>query len=128
PLGLPHTSTEDDVYKGYFIPKGSIVFTNIWAMNHDENVYENPDRFQPERHFDSLGKLNEDDTILAFGLGKRVCVGQHLASTSIWLAIVSVLATLNIAKAKDSQGNKIDIDGNQYTTDGVIMSVSTMAD
>lgn len=24
PLGLPHTSIEDDVYNGYFIPKGRI--------------------------------------------------------------------------------------------------------
>ena len=25
PLGFPHTSTEDDVYNGYFIPKGRIL-------------------------------------------------------------------------------------------------------
>ena len=25
PLGLPHGSTEDDVYNGYFIPKGRIL-------------------------------------------------------------------------------------------------------
>ncbi|KAF8868693.1 cytochrome P450, partial [Infundibulicybe gibba] len=71
PLGVPHTSTDDDVYKGYFIPKGSIVFANIWYMSHNERIYESPDRFQPERHFDGQGNLNEDDTILAFGFGRR---------------------------------------------------------
>ena len=30
PLGFPHLSTEEDVYEGYFIPKGSIVIPNIW--------------------------------------------------------------------------------------------------
>ena len=25
PMGLPHTSTEDDVYNGYLIPKGRIL-------------------------------------------------------------------------------------------------------
>ena len=25
PMGFPHTSTEDDVYNGYFIPKGRIL-------------------------------------------------------------------------------------------------------
>ena len=30
PLGGPHRSTEDDVYEGYCIPKGSIILTNIW--------------------------------------------------------------------------------------------------
>ncbi|KAF8592851.1 cytochrome P450 [Ceratobasidium sp. AG-I] len=30
PLGVPHASIKDDVYKGYYIPKGSIVIGNIW--------------------------------------------------------------------------------------------------
>lgn len=28
--GIPHIVTEDDVYEGYLIPKGSTVFANIW--------------------------------------------------------------------------------------------------
>jgi len=30
PLGIPHIATENDVYKGHFIPKGSTVIANIW--------------------------------------------------------------------------------------------------
>ena len=30
PLAIPHLSLEDDVYKGYFIPKGTVLLTNIW--------------------------------------------------------------------------------------------------
>lgn len=30
PIGVPHRTTEDDVYKGYFIPKGSVVIANQW--------------------------------------------------------------------------------------------------
>ncbi|KAJ2934965.1 hypothetical protein H1R20_g2107, partial [Candolleomyces eurysporus] len=30
PLGIPHRSTEDDVYGDYFIPKDSIIIPNIW--------------------------------------------------------------------------------------------------
>ena len=28
--GMPHRLVQDDVYDGYFIPKGSVVFTNVW--------------------------------------------------------------------------------------------------
>ena len=28
--GIPHVATEDDAYKGYFIPKGIVVIANIW--------------------------------------------------------------------------------------------------
>ena len=32
PMGLPHTSTEDGFYEGYFIPKGSLLLANIWCI------------------------------------------------------------------------------------------------
>ncbi|KAF8880415.1 cytochrome P450 [Infundibulicybe gibba] len=121
PLGSPHVSSDDDIYKGFLIPKDSIVFVNIWAMTRDESVYKDAGRFQPERYFEN-GELNNDDTVLGFGFGKRVCVGQHLASSLVWLAIVNVLATLNIGKAKDSQGHDIEIEG-KYTSDAIATAV-----
>lgn len=30
PIGVPHRTTEDDVYNGYFIPEGSVVMANQW--------------------------------------------------------------------------------------------------
>lgn len=30
PMGIPHMSIEDDVWEGYFIPKGSLLMPNIW--------------------------------------------------------------------------------------------------
>jgi len=30
PMCLPHATLEDDLHDGYFIPKGTIVLTNIW--------------------------------------------------------------------------------------------------
>jgi len=32
PTGLPHSPTDDDVYRGYFIPKGSAVIGNAWCI------------------------------------------------------------------------------------------------
>ena len=30
PLGLAHSAVADDQYKGMHIPKGSILFSNVW--------------------------------------------------------------------------------------------------
>lgn len=30
PMGIPHMSSEDDMYNGYFIPKGTLLLPNIW--------------------------------------------------------------------------------------------------
>ncbi|KAK1230501.1 hypothetical protein PQX77_006429 [Marasmius sp. AFHP31] len=58
PIGAPHLSTEDDWYGGYYIPKGTIVISNIWAMNRDKKVYgRDADEFRPDRHLRSDGKL-----------------------------------------------------------------------
>ncbi|KAF8183439.1 cytochrome P450 [Pholiota molesta] len=108
PLGLPHRLTEDDEYKGYFIPKGTSVIGNIWAMTHDEDRYPDPNAFKPERFFNKDGELNDDDHILAFGFGRRICVGKHVATSIVWMMITSILASFDIEKAKDSLGNEIE--------------------
>ena len=33
PLSVPHVTTQEDEYKGYRIPKGSIVISNVWYMS-----------------------------------------------------------------------------------------------
>lgn len=33
PMAIPHASTEDDMYKGYFIPKGAAPSFVFWALN-----------------------------------------------------------------------------------------------
>ncbi|KAH0578674.1 hypothetical protein H2248_003805 [Termitomyces sp. 'cryptogamus'] len=115
PLGLSHSASANDFYNGYFIPKGTMVLANIWSMTHDESRYPEPDLFKPERFFDEDGDLNTDDDIIAFGFGRRICPGRHMASSTIWLLISSILATFTIKKARDEQGNEIDVD-ESYTS------------
>ncbi|EEB90551.1 hypothetical protein MPER_11223 [Moniliophthora perniciosa FA553] len=109
PLGVPHVLTEDDTYNGYHLPQGCTISANIWAMTHDERVYAEPYRFKPERFFDADGKLNNDDAVLAFGFGRRICVGKHFAEAALWLTIASVLTRFKISREKDAQGNEIEI-------------------
>lgn len=48
-MAIPHATAADDTYKGYFIPKGTAVLMNTWAINHDPDEYEEPDEFRPSR-------------------------------------------------------------------------------
>ncbi|KAL4264901.1 cytochrome P450 family protein [Pleurotus pulmonarius] len=111
PLGLAHRLTMDDEYNGYYIPKGSVVFANIWAMLRDEEYHPDPDIFRPER-FLKDGKINYKltDPIPNFGFGRRICPGRFFAMDSLWISIASILATFNIEKAKDEQGRDIEPD------------------
>ncbi|KAL1718352.1 cytochrome P450 [Schizophyllum commune] len=80
-LSISHaySGAEADIYKGYAIPSGSVVIPN--------------------------GKLDSkvrDPGAMAFGFGRRICLGRHLAYDSIWIMIASIL------RAKDSDGKLIE--------------------
>ncbi|KAF9004239.1 cytochrome P450 [Cyathus striatus] len=114
PTGVAHLLTEDDVYNGYHIPKGSILLPNIKAMLHDETLYPDPETFNPDRFITPDGKLNNDirnPEDVAFGFGRRICPGRHLARSSIWLAVASILAVFDIQKAVDENGELIEPTG-----------------
>ncbi|KAJ7448970.1 cytochrome P450 [Mycena latifolia] len=112
PVGVPHLLTTDDEYRGYRLPAGSMVMGNTWAILHDEVMYPDPNAFKPER-FLLDGKLNPAvrDPDAAFGFGRRVCPGRHLATSSVWITVVSILATFDIQKAVDDMGNVIEPTG-----------------
>ncbi|KAG2065218.1 cytochrome P450 [Suillus decipiens] len=118
PLGLPHATSSDDVYGGYFIPKGSLILPNIWDMSREG--HDDPDIFRPERHFASDGTLLPD-TITAkpmWGFGRRGCPGRFIAEAATWSAVVHLLAAFRIAKAKDKSGKEIEV--KEEFTSGVV--------
>ncbi|TDL20089.1 cytochrome P450 [Rickenella mellea] len=116
PMGLPHVSTDDDVYKGYEIPKGSILMANIWQFTHDPVTYHQPFEFKPERFLSA--QPERDPHTLSFGFGRRICPGKELADSSVFLGIAMSLAAFNITKARDERGVEI-IPECEFTT-GII--------
>ncbi|KAJ7128674.1 cytochrome P450 [Mycena epipterygia] len=110
PFAFPHVLTTEDEYRGYRLPAGSVVIGNTWAILHDEAMYPDPHAFKPER-FLLDGKPNpsvKDPDCVAFGFGRRICPGRHMAHSSIWITVVSILATFNIDKAVDEAGRIIE--------------------
>jgi len=92
PTGVPHVSTKDDVYEGYRIPKGTLVFANIWGITHNESVYPKPCEFLPERYLDA----KEDSRVTSFGYGRRICPGMNLADLSLWISVAMTLHVFDI--------------------------------
>ncbi|KAH6626478.1 cytochrome P450 [Chaetomium sp. MPI-SDFR-AT-0129] len=107
PLGIPHASVADDVYNGMFIPKGTIVYPNVWAMCHDERVYEQPGRFWPERYLpEEEGGNGEPFPVGNFGFGRRICIGRALAENSLLIVLATMISTLRIEWPLDEEGKR----------------------
>lgn len=117
PVVAPHMLTVDDEYKGYRLPASSLVVGNAWAMLHDENTYPDPAPFKPERFLTPDGELDPAvrDPELAFGFGRRICPGRHMARSSMWITMASILSTFDITKPIDKFGNVVEPTG-EYNT------------
>ncbi|KAH9952755.1 cytochrome P450 [Russula dissimulans] len=113
PLGFPHASTQDGVYKDFFIPKGATIIANAWGVLHDPELYPDPSTFNPERFLSAPAappprgggggggqpRLNDPQLIsLAFGAGKRICPGRHFVDASLFILAASVLAVFSLSK------------------------------
>ncbi|KAG1849795.1 cytochrome P450 [Suillus tomentosus] len=113
---VPRATSSDDVYDGYFIPKGTTVLCNLWGIARDEKRYPNASVFIPERFMDTNGALTDDDPAeYAFGFGRRGCPGRYAGDASLWSAVVTMLATVEFSSAKDDQGKVIEFTP-QFTT------------
>ncbi|CAE7183727.1 unnamed protein product [Rhizoctonia solani] len=100
--GSPHVCSQDDVYRGYDIQKGTMVFGNTWAMSRDKNVYKKPDYFDPDRFLDP-----NVPHLPAFGWGRRKCPGMHFAEASLFLGISSLLTAFTFSRKKDKDGQEL---------------------
>ncbi|KAK1216462.1 hypothetical protein PQX77_020931 [Marasmius sp. AFHP31] len=110
PTAVPHRASEDSVFEGYFIPKGTLVIPCIWNMAHDPNVYKDPFTFNPDRFLATPDHVPEKDPRdLVFGFGRRICPGRVLADASVFISCASLLACFDISPhVKDGVPTPID--------------------
>lgn len=99
PISIPHANTSDDRYLNWLIPQDTIIVMNLFAANQDDKRFQDPQRFNPDRHWDHVAHAKqvftqsvEDRPHLSFSTGRRVCVGIHLAERSLFMAISMMLA------------------------------------
>lgn len=97
PFALPHCTTRDTSVSGYPLPKGSIVFINLWACSRDANYFDRPDEFNPYRFMDEK-RLNivRSPCFLAFSAGDRKCPGETYAKSVLFLVLGTLLQKLTL--------------------------------
>jgi cytochrome P450 len=102
------------------------------VLLHDPVVYPDPEVFKPERFLRQgengleLDPAVRDPRISAFGYGRRcvrvshlailsplmsthssVCPGRHIAAQDLFATFATILATVDLRKAIDHDGNEI---------------------
>ncbi|KAJ3481074.1 hypothetical protein NLI96_g7906 [Meripilus lineatus] len=103
-IPAPHYSTDDFVYNGMYIPKGTLMVLDCYTIHHNEERYPDPFTFNPDRYLgDNLScaeSVNLSDAMQrdhwTFGVGRRICPGITLAERMLWLAISRLLWSFTI--------------------------------
>ncbi|MEW6270945.1 MAG: cytochrome P450, partial [Thermodesulfobacteriota bacterium] len=82
---LPRLVTRDATIGGVAVPGGSVLLLGLASANRDPRVFDEPDRFAPER---------APQDVLTFGFGVKFCPGSHLARRELLTALDAVLERL----------------------------------
>ncbi|KAK7052036.1 putative cytochrome P450 [Favolaschia claudopus] len=122
PLMVPHRALNDEEYKGFLIPKGCTIFINAWGIFHDPMLFDDPERFMPERYVLTVNgtkpELEMDASDLrpnfVFGVGRRSCPGIHVAQHAININVMFLIWAFNFSTANDAEGNPISVDTFKY--------------
>ena len=76
------------------IPKGSVIQVPGFGIMHQEKFYKNPNKFDPEGHFDS--EILIPSTFFSFSQGPRNCIGMRFAMLIMKSLLVTVLANYKV--------------------------------
>ncbi|KAG9467192.1 hypothetical protein GDO78_015445 [Eleutherodactylus coqui] len=115
PANVPRAASQDVTFRGYFIPKGTVVFPLLNSVLKDKTHFKKPDEFYPEHFLDSSGNLMKNEAFIPFSLGKRSCAGETLAKMELFLFFTTLLQNFTF---QAPPGATLDLTPGPGTTNG----------
>ncbi|XP_016311625.1 cytochrome P450 2AD6 [Sinocyclocheilus anshuiensis] len=97
PLSMARTVRKDTDLGGYFIPKGTVIITNLTSVLYDKHEWETPDIFNPGHFLDSEGQFCRRNAFFSFSAGKRQCPGEHLAHVELFIFLTILLQNFSFS-------------------------------
>ena len=110
---LPHETAEDCEIAGYFIPSGTRVSVNAWAIGRDKTAWEDPETFRPDR-FAKQGSADFKGNhfeLIPFGSRRRSCPGMQLGLYTVELTVARLLHCFKWALPDGMKPYELDMRG-----------------
>ncbi|KAK5867864.1 hypothetical protein PBY51_012322 [Eleginops maclovinus] len=102
PLSVFHCTSRDTELMGYSIPKGTIIIPNLTSVLNEEGQWKSPLDFNPENFLNDQGQFVKPEAFMPFSIGHRMCLGEVLARTELFLILVTLLRRFNFIWPEDA--------------------------
>ncbi|XP_071329721.1 cytochrome P450 2K1-like [Trachinotus anak] len=109
PMSIPHRTSRDITFQGYFIKEGTTVFPLLTSVLSDESEWESPHTFNPSHFLDGEGKFIRRDAFMPFSAGRRVCLGESLAKMELFLFFTSLLQRFRFTPPPGVTEDELDL-------------------
>ncbi|BFZ10074.1 hypothetical protein BsWGS_13113 [Bradybaena similaris] len=92
PFSLHHTASRDIVFRGYLIPKDTIIMPSLDSILLSPEIWGDPHSFRPSRFLDDTSQsLIKREEFVPFCIGRRSCLGEALAKMELFLFLSSMI-------------------------------------
>lgn len=97
-FGAARECSADVVIDDFFIPRGTVVLANIWAVHHDPALWKEPKKFIPSRFLNKDGSIltHKPEFLIPFSTGRRSCPGETFASMQTFLMVTRLLQQFQV--------------------------------
>jgi cytochrome P450 len=96
-INVPRGVLKECEFGGYTIPQGAQVRLSLGGCHHLPHVFENPGLFDPDRFAPPREEEKRTPySLVTFGGGPRVCIGQHFANVEVKALLAHVLRNYSL--------------------------------
>jgi flavonoid 3'-monooxygenase len=116
PLSLPRVAAEDCEVDGYYIPKGTTLLVNVWAISRDPTSWgADALEFRPERFLagglhESVDMKGGDYELIPFGAGRRICAGLSWGLRMVTLMTATLVHTFDWSLVNGMTAKELDME------------------
>ncbi|XP_073529227.1 cytochrome P450 2J5-like [Phyllobates terribilis] len=100
-VGVVRKCMKDTKLHGFNLPKGTIILPNLSSVLYDPKQWETPFKFNPQHFLDEHGMFLTNDAFLPFSSGQRVCLGEQLARTELFIFVSNLLRKFSFRLPED---------------------------